>query len=69
MSTLYGFAWTALGCSGIVGPILMGRAFDATGSYESVLTQFAISTFLVGTLMLALPRYDAPARELTARTV
>jgi MFS family permease len=57
MSTLYGFAWTALGCSGIVGPILMGRAFDATGSYETILIQYAIATFLVATLMLVLPRY------------
>src|SRR5689334_23705269 len=40
ISTLYGFSWMALGFSGIVGPILMGRAFDATGSYETVLIQF-----------------------------
>ena len=34
-STLYGVAWiaTALGAAG--GPILMGRAFDTTGSYET----------------------------------
>ncbi len=33
-STLYGFTWTAYACAGAVGPILMGKAFDATGSYE-----------------------------------
>jgi len=30
-STLYGFTWTAYAIAGAVGPIVMGRAFDATG--------------------------------------
>ena len=64
MSTLYGFSWTALGCSGLVGPVLMGRAFDATGSYDAILMQFGVATCLAAALMLLLPRYAA-VRERT----
>jgi cyanate permease len=55
---LYGFTWTAYAVAGAVGPILMGRAFDATGSYTTLLTQLAVGTFLVAALMLLMPRYD-----------
>ncbi len=64
MSTLYGFSWTALGCSGLVGPVLMGRAFDATGSYDAILMQFGVATCVAAALMLLLPRY-AVVREGT----
>jgi len=57
VSTLYGLAWTAMGISGAIGPILMGRAFDATGSYDSLLLWLASLTLASGSLMLALPRY------------
>jgi cyanate permease len=58
LSTLYGFAWTAMGMAGATGPILMGRAFDATGSYDRLLVQLAAGTLAAGTLMLTLPRYE-----------
>ena len=57
-ATLYGFTWTAYAIAGAVGPVLMGRAFDATGSYTALLTQLAIGTFLIAALMLLMPRYD-----------
>lgn len=56
-SMLYGLTWTFYACAGAVGPILMGRAFDATGSYETLLSQLAIGTLAVGGLMLLMPRY------------
>lgn len=58
LSTLYGLHWTAFGLSGAIGPVVMGRAFDATRSYDAVLMVFA--AVLVGTaaLMLTLPVYD-----------
>jgi MFS family permease len=59
-SMLYGFTWTAYAFAGAIGPILMGKAFDATGSYEALLVRLAIATFAVGGLMLLMPRYDAP---------
>jgi MFS family permease len=55
---LYGFTWTAYAIAGAVGPILMGRAFDATGSYTAFLTQLALGTFLIAALMLLMPGYD-----------
>jgi predicted MFS family arabinose efflux permease len=57
-STLYGFTWTAYAIAGAVGPIIMGRAFDATGSYQALLTQLGIATLAAASLMLFLPRYQ-----------
>jgi predicted MFS family arabinose efflux permease len=58
-SMLYGLTWTFYAVAGAVGPVLMGRAFDATGSYEALLTQLAVVTLLVGGLMLLLPAYGS----------
>jgi predicted MFS family arabinose efflux permease len=54
---LYGLTWTAYAIAGAVGPVLMGRAFDATGSYTTLLTQLAAGTFLIAALMLLMPAY------------
>jgi len=54
---LYGFTWTVYALAGAIGPVLMGRAFDLTGSYVSLLTMLAVATIAAGTLMLTLPRY------------
>jgi MFS family permease len=58
-STLYGFTWTAYAIAGAVGPIVMGRAFDVTGSYSALLMVLAAVTLVAGSLMLLLPRYPA----------
>lgn len=58
-STLYGVTWTAYAIAGAVGPIVMGRAFDATGSYNALLVQLAAVTLVAGALLLLLPRYKA----------
>jgi MFS family permease len=58
-STLYGFTWTAYATAGAVGPIVMGRAFDATGSYRALLLWLAVATLAAASLMLFLPRYEA----------
>lgn len=57
-STLYGFAFGSSALAGAVGPVLMGRVFDLTGSYEALLPKIALFMFLVALLMLTLPRYD-----------
>jgi MFS family permease len=54
VSTLYGTTWMALGAAGALGPLLLGMAFDATGSYAAVLERFAAG-LVVGALLLALP--------------
>lgn len=59
-STLYGLTWTAYAIAGATGPVLMGRAFDLTGSYEALLAMLAGITMLSAFVMLLLPR-DAPA--------
>jgi hypothetical protein len=43
----------------------MGKAFDATGSYETLLARLALVTLVVATLMLLLPRY-APLEKRSA---
>jgi MFS family permease len=59
-STLYGLTWTAYALAGAVGPMIMGRAFDMTGSYESLLGILALLVSGVAALMLLLPTYDSP---------
>ena len=55
MSTFYGLNWTAWRVNGLVGPILLRRAFDATGSYSGVLLTIAGATFVAALLALPLP--------------
>jgi predicted MFS family arabinose efflux permease len=57
LSTLYGFAWMAMGSGAAVGSVMMGRAFDASGSYDRILWQLATGTLLMAALMLVLPAY------------
>jgi MFS family permease len=64
LSTLYGFNWMALGVASTIGPVMMGRAFDATRSYESVLVTLAVVTLGAAALMLTLP---APSRGIARR--
>lgn len=67
-STLYGFSWTAYAVAGALGPVLMGRAFDLTGSYASLLTLLAGSTVLCATLYLGLPGYPPNPFGATSTT-
>jgi MFS family permease len=59
LSTLYGITWMAFGLAGVAGPVLMGRAFDSTGSYDRVLLGFAGLTFAAAGLMLTLPAHQS----------
>jgi cyanate permease len=62
LSTLFGTAWMAFGLAGAVGPMAMGRAHDATGSYEVVLVSMAVGTLAIAALILSLPPYDRHLR-------
>jgi MFS family permease len=62
-STLYGFTWTAYALAGAIGPVGMGRAFDATGSYGSLLTLLSGATLGAAGLLLLLPRYPRAWRR------
>jgi MFS family permease len=59
-STLYGITWTFYAIAGAIGPVILGRAFDSTGSYTALLTLLAIVMALAGGLFLLLPRYAKP---------
>jgi predicted MFS family arabinose efflux permease len=56
-SVLYALTWTFYAVAGALGPVLMGKAFDATGSYAALLVWLAIATIVIAPLMLLLPRY------------
>jgi MFS family permease len=56
-STLYGFTWTAYAIAAALGPVLMGRAFDASASYESFLVKLSLITLAAAFLILLLPVY------------
>jgi predicted MFS family arabinose efflux permease len=58
-ATLYALTWTVYAVAGAIGPVIMGRAFDATGSYESLLVELAALTAISASLMFLMPRYPA----------
>jgi MFS family permease len=62
-STLYGLTWTFYAIAGAIGPVILGRAFDSTGSYTALLTLLAAAMAVAGGLILFLPRYAEPNRS------
>lgn len=57
-STLYGLSWTLYAGAGAIGPVILGRAFDRTGSYAVVLSMLAAALGLAAAANLMLPRYS-----------
>jgi MFS family permease len=57
-STLYGLTWTFYAAAGAIGPVILGRAFDSTGSYVSLLTILAGALALAAAMNLLLPKYS-----------
>lgn len=58
-ATLYGLTWTAYAFAGAIGPVLMGNAFDSTGSYQVFLVGLSALTMVAAALMFLLPAYGA----------
>ena len=58
-STLYGLTWTFYAAAGATGPVILGRAFDSTGSYAFLLTILAGLLSIAATTNLLLPKYPA----------
>jgi predicted MFS family arabinose efflux permease len=58
-SMLYGFTWTGYAVAGAIGPVLMGRAFDTTASYQALTVKLSILTLFAAGLMLLMPAYGA----------
>lgn len=63
-TTLYGFTWTAYAIAGGLGPVLMGRAFDMSDSYASLLIVLGLLTVAAASLMAFMPPYAKPEEEL-----
>ncbi len=57
-STLYGVTWTFYAAAAAIGPVILGRAFDSTGSYTSLLTLLAAALALAAAMNLLLPKYS-----------
>ena len=62
-SVFYGLTWTFFAIAGAIGPVIMGKAFDVTGSYSVLLSRLAILTLMAGSLMLLLPSCSSTAWE------
>src|SRR5580693_9368403 len=60
-STLYGLTWTFYAAAGAAGPVILGRTFDLTGSYTSLLSTLGIALAVAAAMMLLLPKYPAQA--------
>jgi MFS family permease len=60
-STLYGLSWTFYAAAGAIGPVILGRAFDSTGSYAALLVMLAGALALAAAINLLLPRYPKSA--------
>lgn len=56
-STLYGVIYSVYAVAGGTAPLLLGRAYDITGSYTRLITVFSGFTAAAAVAMLALPAY------------
>jgi MFS family permease len=54
---IYGYLFAVFTFGGVIGPVLMGKAFDALGSYRPILLVFAVATLLASVLMTRLGPY------------
>ncbi len=56
-SELYGYTWSAYAIAGASGPLIMGSAFDRTGSYRGPLLVFCGLVIVAACLLACLPDY------------
>lgn len=58
----YGYAFSAYAVAGGLAPVVMGAAFDRTGSYSAVLAAVGVTTVLAAGLVASLPEYRHATR-------
>ena len=56
-SELYGYTWFVYAIAGALGPLVMGRMFDQTGSYRLTLSVCFALVVLAAMLFASLPKY------------
>ena len=59
---LYGYTWCVYAIAGATGPVVMGAAFDRTGSYRLVLFGSLLMVIAASALFASLPRYGKTER-------
>ena len=64
-STLYGLTWTFYAASAAIGPVILGHAFDSTGSYTSLLVLLAVALAVAAAMNLLLPKYPASSSAIS----
>lgn len=60
-AVLYGLTWTFYAAAGAIGPVILGRSFDLTGSYASLLVTLSVAMVVTAATLLFLPRYPTHA--------
>jgi predicted MFS family arabinose efflux permease len=65
LATLYGMSWTAYAFGAAIGPVIIGRAFDRAGGYQSSFIMLLSLPCVAGALLtLFLPQYETqPSSE------
>ena len=56
-SELYGYTWSAYAVAGALGPLVLGKFFDVTHSYRTVLLLFTAAVACAAVLFARLPVY------------
>jgi len=69
LGTAFGFGFGAFILAGGLGPLIMGFAFDHTGSYRVPLAGFFVATIVAATLMSRLGPYRYATRKPIAKPV
>ncbi len=62
-SELYGYTWSAYAVAGAMGPLVMGKMFDRTHSYETTLFVFVAFMVAAGAAFCFMPDYRATAKR------
>ncbi len=62
---IYGYTFGAFTLGGVVGPLLMGIGFDATGSYRTILGVFVFASLTAAALMTRLGPYRSWAASMS----
>ncbi len=65
-STLYGLTWTAYAIGGAIGPVLLGHAYDRSGTYATAaVLALGVPCAVAAAMQLLLPRGVAPGEAAT----
>jgi MFS family permease len=63
-SELYGYTWSAYAVAAALGPLVMGKMFDRTHSYETTLFVFVALMAAAGAVFCFMPKYRAEAERV-----